>query len=58
MSKQGFLVIVTIICIGSLIGCHSRSCCQPKAGQELMLAHNVYFILLPIEFSRFYTAGM
>jgi len=45
MSKQGFLVIVTIICIGSLIGCHSRSCCQPKAGQELMLAHNVYFTL-------------
>ena len=45
MNKQGFLVIVTVICIGSLIGCHGYSCCQHKAGQEPMLAHNVYFTL-------------
>jgi hypothetical protein len=45
MSKQRFLVIVTVISIGSLIGCHSPSCCQHKAGQEPMLAHNVYFTL-------------
>jgi stress responsive alpha/beta barrel protein len=45
MTKHGFLIIVIGIFIGSLIGCHGQNCCKPKAGQEPMLAHNVYFTL-------------
>ena len=45
MSKKGLLLSLAVLMVGSLMGCHSHSCCQPKAGQEPLQAHNVYFTL-------------